>query len=79
MTHSTICVVLQVEAQSGQFHLANRPSTDWWLAAFTGALVLATLALVVVGIFQYRAMSRQETWMKRTVLVAEQTAHAAKQ
>jgi len=80
MIHSAILTLFQVGKQfSEPVSAGSRGSTDFWLATFTFALFLATLALVVVGIFQYCAMHRQETWMRRNVLLAAQSAQAAKQ
>jgi len=48
----------------------NKASSDWWLVAFTGFLVL-------IGACQIGAMLRQEKWMRKTVEVAKASADAA--
>jgi hypothetical protein len=54
-----------------------RANADWWLAAFTGALVLFTAALAVVGYFQYRTLCHHEDWMRQNVEVVTKIAEAA--
>jgi hypothetical protein len=54
-----------------------RANADWWLAAFTGALVLFTAALAIVGYFQYRTLRHHEEWMRKNVEVVTKIAEAA--
>lgn len=58
--------------------LANH-STEWWLTAFTAALVFVTAVLVFMAFLQLLAMKRQERWMRASVEVAEKSANAAKE
>ena len=55
-----------------------QPPSDWWIVAFTGALVIATFALVIVGSLQWLAMRHQEHWMRENVRIADVSANAAK-
>jgi len=55
-----------------------QPPSDWWIVAFTGALVIATFALVIVGSLQWLAMRHQEHWMRENVRIADTSANAAK-
>lgn len=52
-------------------------SAEWWLTAFTGALVFVTAVLVFMAFLQLLAMKRQETWMSQSVEIAEKSANAA--
>jgi hypothetical protein len=61
------------------FVFADTSSTEWWLTVFTGALVLVTAVLAAVAFLQFLAMRRQESWMQRSVEVAETSAKAAKE
>jgi hypothetical protein len=52
-------------------------SADWWLAVFTGALVVFTAALVIVGYLQNRTLGHHEEWMRKNVDVVTKIAEAA--
>jgi hypothetical protein len=55
----------------------DRAKADWWLAAFTGALVFFTAALVFVSYLQYRTLRHHENWMQKNVEVVTEIARAA--
>jgi len=59
-------------ADHGQEKENKKSSTDWWLAGFTGALV-------IVGVLQWCVLRKHEKWMKRNVRVVTKIALAAKQ
>jgi hypothetical protein len=50
---------------------SKKSPTDWWLTAFTGALVL-------VAVLQFLAMHRQAGYMRRGLIVSIRSARAAK-
>ena len=62
----------------GSNDMARILSSNWWVAAFTGALVIATFGLVIVGSLQWLAMRHQEHWMRENVRIANVSANAAK-
>lgn len=58
---------------------AEKGSTEWWIAAFTGMLFLATLGLMIATLGLWSLGFRQSEDMRHAIAIFKQSADAAKQ